>query len=172
MKYEEIKTPKELYSYMKENIEYGFVNQNNEILLRKEKSEIYYMEELLRNYKFQSPEEVIMSKCGLCYDQNELMRYWLESNGYDVKTYFSPIRNHSILVYLDNNKYNWIERTFKDVVGIHDFNNLEDLFNFYLYIQDSEHVSTNIYEYDIKDYGCNFYDFVSTAKESKLVLKK
>ena len=144
MKYEELKTPRDLYNYMRDNISYGFVNQDNNIFLRRDTSEIYYMEELLRNYKFQSPEEVLMTKCGLCYDQNELMRYWLEQNNYEVKTYFSPIMNHSLLVYTDNDKFNWIERTYKDVLGIHDFNNLNDLFEFYLFIQDSEYKSTNI----------------------------
>ena len=172
IKYKDLKTPQDLYFFMKENIKYGFVNQNGTIIPRKGTPEVYYMEELFRNYYFQSPKELLMNKCGICYDQNELMKEWLLEHNYEVKTYYSPIRNHSIIVYKKDNKYYWIERTFKDAIGIHDFSNLLDLFEFYLFTQDSEYKNTVLYEYNINNYGCNFYEYICKAKEGKIVLKK
>lgn len=169
MKYIDIKTPLDLYIFMKENIKYGFVNQKDIILKRKAVSDFYYEEELFRNYKFQCAAEVILNKYGLCYDQNELMRYWLESHNYEVFTFYSPIRNHSFLVYKDNDKYIWIETTYKKISGMYEFDSLEDLLKFYITIQGQRE---NIYEYSNKNYGCNFYDFITFAKNSKLVLKK
>lgn len=173
MEYKDINTPRELYMFMKENIKYGFVNQQGIVYLRKYTSEIFYMEEFFRNYYYQKPEELLINKCGICYDQNELMKKWLIDNNYEVRTYYSTIRNHCILVYKDNNKYNWIERTFLDSLGIHDFNNLDELFNFYLYTQFDNGINEyEIYEFENIKYGISFYDYIIEAKRGKLILKK
>ena len=171
MKYAQIKSPEDLYYYIKKSIDYGFVNQSDKVFLRNNTNEYYYMEELFRNYKFQCAAEVILNKCGICYDQNELMRYWLDNNGYEVSTYYCNIRNHSFLVYKDQNKYKWLETTYKKTSGIHSFYDLEDLFNYYLYTQQPKE-EAKIFEYNIKDYGCDIYTFIEEARNSKLVLKK
>lgn len=171
MKYNNIKTPKELYKYMRENIRYGFVNQDDKIFLRNKTYEFYYMEQLFRNYKFQNAAEVILNKVGICYDQNELMRYWLYTHDYEATTYYSSIRNHSLLVYQDNNKYNWIETTYKNLLGIHEFNSLHELFEYYIFSQEGDYQTTDIHEYDIKDYGVDFYTFVNKARNSKILKK-
>lgn len=171
MEFEDIKSPKSLFNYMYDNIEYGFVNQDNIRIIKKDNYPFYYTEQLLRNYKFQSPEEVVLNKCGICYDQNELARDWFEKHNIEARTYYSIIRNHSILVYKDNNKYNWFELTLRTGLGIHDFDTLEELFEFYLFTEDIYH-SSDICEYNIRDYGIDYYDLISKARSSKLVLKK
>ena len=171
MEFDNIESPKGLFNYMYDNIEYGFLNQDNQKIIKKDNYPFYYTEQLLRNYKFQSPEEVINNGCGICYDQNELARYWFEKQGIEAMTYYSSIRNHSLLVYKDNNKYNWFELTLKTGLGIHDFDTLEELFEFYLFIEDIYH-NVNICEYVIKEYGIDYYDLINNARNSKLVLKK
>ena len=172
MDYEDIKNPNDLYLFTRNNIKYGFINKDNKVLLRYNTFEQYYMEELFRNYKFQSPQELLISKCGICYDQNELMRDWLNTHGYNVKTYYTSLRNHSLLVYYVNNKYYWIETTFKPIRGIHTFSSLDALFEYYISTQSDEDKNLSIYEYENMNYGCDIYDFISQAKNSKLVLKK
>ena len=171
MEFDDIKSPKGLFNYIYDNIDYGFINQDNQIIIKKDSKPFYYTEQLLRYYKFQSPEKVINNKCGICYDQNELARYWLEQHNYEAKTYYSSHRNHSLLVYKDNDKYNWFELLLNVGKGIHDFDTLDELFEFYFFTEDI-YGRPDIYEYDIKDYGIDYYNFVNKAKSFKLVLKK
>ena len=172
MKYKDIKTPFDLYDYMKDNIKYGFVNQNKEKLFRKTTPEIYYMDEIFRNYYFQSPEELLKSKCGICFDQNKLIKYWLKNNNYIVNTYYTTIRNHTIVVYYYNNEYYWFERTFDDYKGIHVFDSLDKLFYYYIYVEDSLDSNVEIYEYDNIPYGVDLYDFINIAKTKGNLVKK
>ena len=172
MNYDDVKTPEDLYLFMKDNIRFGFMNQDNDILLRNKTNEIYYMEELFRNYYFQSPERVLRNKCGICYDQNELIKYWLINNNYDVKTYYTTVKNHGIVVYMKDNKYFWIERTLLDAKGIHEYYSLNELFNDYVYYQNADDKEIEIFEYDNMRYGLDFYDFISTAKNDGKLVKK
>ena len=48
---------------------------------------------------------------------------------------------------------------------------MNELLEYYLLFQDHCR-GVEIFEYDISDYGCDFYSFVKKAKASKLVLKK
>lgn len=171
MEFEDIKSTKALFNYIDNYIEYGFVTQSNKRVIKKESYPFYYTEQLLRNYKLQSPEEVLESKCGICYDQNELAKYWLKKQNYNVNTYYSIIRNHSLLVYVDNNGYNWFELTLPVGKGIHSFNSLDELFEFYLFTEDIDKKS-DIYEYEITKYGLDYYNLINEVKNSKLVLKK
>lgn len=172
MKYDDIKTPNDLYMFMKDNIKFGFLNQNNEILLRNKTNEVIFMDELFRHYYFQSPERALWNKCGICFDQNELMKYWLLNNNYDAKTYYTTIRNHAILVYIKDDKYYWIERTYAEAKGIHEYDNFNELINDYIICQNTDDQEIEIYEYNNINYGLDFYDFITTVKNNGKLIKK
>lgn len=172
----DISTPEELYQYMKDNISYGFISQNGTKYLRKNVKEKDYMYIIFKYYYFQSPEEVLVNKCGVCYDQVNFAKFILENNGYDVQTFYTEIRNHAFLVYILNNRYYYFERSFPHNNGIFSFATLEDLFKYYLYVQRNNCFNeVSFYQYNKVNYGCDFYDFIMNIKRKnniKMVLKK
>lgn len=87
----------------------------------------------IRKFVMQSPDEILKSRVGNCWETTELTRFLLEKENIPNKTYlFSiPIQNfycHSIIVAEINNKYYWIENSFKDYKGVHEYNTLKELF--------------------------------------------
>ena len=176
MKYEEIKTPKELYSYMKENIKYGYYSKiDNKYYIRsKLNNDLLYEQRLFKSYYLQSPEELLNSKIGLCYDQVELIKKWLITNNYKVHTYYTNFHNHAFLIYEDNNKYYLFERCIKKFNGIYENNNLDLLLNYYkeLQLKGNPNISFNIYEYKQVKYGSDFWDFILNATNDNLFVNE
>lgn len=179
MQFKDIKTSKELYEFMKNNIKYGFISSyDNRKYIRKEiNNDTLYENMLFNTYFLQSPNELLKSKCGLCYDQTELERFWLQKNGYDVYTFFSEFHNHVFLIYKDNNKYYLFERTMPKYNGIYEATSLGDCLEIYKQIQ-FKVVECNmqqiiIYPYDNVPYGLNFYQFknfaTSKSNEAKIL---
>ena len=80
-----IKTPEELYKYMDENIEYGYLGKDGNIY-KADNPE--FDDKWFDYYLLESPEEVIKNKSGICWDQVELERKWFEKNKFEYKTYF------------------------------------------------------------------------------------
>lgn len=169
MNYIDVKTPKELYDFMKENIDYGFfsnydkkthtrTNMNNDEL---------YEKLLYGSYSLQKPEELLNTKCGICYDQVELERKWFEDNGYKVYTYYTPFHNHAFLIYIDDNGYNWFERTIKEFNGIHNKKTLEEMLDYYKRLQlDNGTDEIKFYKYDNVKFHCGFENFINNVKNT------
>lgn len=65
----DLKTPEELYNYMKDNIRYGFYsNVSQEIYIRSElNNDFLYEYMLFYNYCLQTPEKVLKTKVGVCF---------------------------------------------------------------------------------------------------------
>lgn len=181
MQYNDIKTPQELYQFMKENIIYGFVSDYNYLPYTRDclNDNNLYDRLILESYFLQTPQEVLNTKHAICFDQVEFARTWFLNNGYRVYTFFVKGHNHCILIYEDNNKFYFFERTLKKIIGIHEFSTLEEAIYFYklkesifcnIDINDIE-----IYEYDTVVFGCGFLDFCYHITEEvgvKLNLKK
>ena len=114
----------EILSLM-DNIEYGYVdNKGNKY------TDDYQNFSSL--YVLSSPDEVIKSRVGVCFDQVELERYYFKNTCFDVKTYFivhdvGIKDSHTFLTYTNNGKYYWFEHAFADYRGIHEYNSLKDL---------------------------------------------
>lgn len=164
MNYIDIKTPIELYQYMKENIKYGFIDKrDNKMCFRKELGDERYERTLVESYFLQTPNQLLISNCGICYDQVELARVWLSNHGYQVNTYFTTYHNHAILIYSNGNKYFLFERTFKELNGIFEFSSLENALDSYLQKQidysKNKINSIIIYPYDNVTFGCSFREF-------------
>lgn len=104
---------------------------------KSKKDSKYYFhitEGLAKNFCFQTCEEIEKSRIGICWETVELNREYLEKNNISCKAYFFviPFNNfycHSVLVFNDKNKYYWFENSFKNMIGIHEYNSLQELFN-------------------------------------------
>ena len=87
----------------------------------------------------QSPEMVLASKVGQCWEQAELARFLLGKNGVPSKTYFIDINHgpdnkpwpnyqtHTFLAFQDNRMHYWFEHSWEPYVGIHGYNSLKEL---------------------------------------------
>ena len=113
------------------DIEYGFKDIYGNNLIN---SEIWDTD--FSNFYFLlSPDELLSSKCGVCWDQVELERKLFNDLNIDCDTYFiyiddkQNLPSHTFLVFQLNNKYYWFEHSWYDMKGIHEYNNLDTLLN-------------------------------------------
>ena len=135
MNFEDIKTPQELYKYMDENIEYGFLGKDGKIY---KSNDLEFDTKWLDYYILEKPEEVINNKIGICWDQVELERMWFEKNNFEYKTYFEMVNldyennysTHTFLIYREDNKWYYFENADYDNKGIFEFNTIEELLEF------------------------------------------
>ena len=162
---------------MKE-IEYGFVDDYG-IIHRKSSKEFF-----INNYKLQTIEDTLKYKIGTCWEQVELVRYYLESEKIPVDTYIiiynddSKIARHTIVVVKDNNKFYWMENSWKQNNNSIEFNNLDDLLNTIVNlfpsmykIYDFDKSKIEIYKYDKPEVGLSFNEFTEYCrKQTKIDL--
>lgn len=105
-------------------IEYGFKGENGENIINNSKK---WDEEFFDFYYLQTPEELLKTRCGVCWDQVELERKLFEDNGINCKTYFiyivdnDMLPSHTFLVYENDNKYYWFEHSWEKYRGIHEY---------------------------------------------------
>jgi len=130
--FEKIKTPEELLSFIKDNITYGFVGRNNKKIYAhdEEAMDADFAEE----YYLQSPEELLNSKHGVCWDSAELERHWFSKHNYRHKVFFmmfakeeTDLPTHTFLAYEHDHRWYWFEHSFENHRGIHEYASLEDL---------------------------------------------
>ena len=182
MKWEEVKTPKQLLQYMSENIKYGFVDNQGNIYRTQDQE--YFQNMHREKWRLSSPERLRKVKYGECLDVVELERDWFLQNGYSVKTFYIwfefPFTNsysiHTYLVYQENNKYYYFEYADALHRGIYSFNSLEELLKY----QKQNHIESNkkrnplgeeelkhipIYEYEKPNYECTYSEFIDFILE-------
>lgn len=157
-----------------ENIEYGFKDEfGNNIINNIEK----WDNEFNSFYYLQTPNELLKSKCGVCWDQVELERKLFQESNIDTKTYFiyiienDMLPSHTFLTYKLDNKYYWFEHSWNKYKGIYEYNSLKELLLDVTkkFRNDHKEVKCNsplyIYEYSKpKDHiKCNdFYKYIET----------
>lgn len=183
--FENIKTPQELLEFMK-NIEYGFVGKNNQKIYSWKYEEMG--RDFDKEYFLQSPEELIKSGHGVCWDSAELERYWFEKNGYDFKVFFmiffkehnNNLPTHTFLAYKGKDKWFWFEHSFGSHRGVHEYDSMEDLildvkkkhFDYAIKhrgatVEDEKDLQT--FEFEKPRYGSNTQEFIEQAVSGKLV---
>ena len=114
----------EIMNLMNE-IEYGWVDKEGKSHIK--------LEDFADNYILQSPEELIKSKLGVCWDQVELERYYFDKINIKVNSYFivhyddNKCPCHTFISFEDNNKFYWFEHAWEKYRGIREFNSLEEL---------------------------------------------
>lgn len=130
-----VKTPEELFEFLKENITYGVIDKNGKIFCDSESEEMEVA--CFEDWKMRTPKQIINDGIGHCYDYTEVEREWFEKNGFDFKTFWVCAYNkvdendrpsHAYLVYKDKVNSNWVHFEVSDGMyqGLHTFKSLKD----------------------------------------------
>lgn len=112
-----------------ETIEYGVPNELNQNLLKiMDEEKVFY-----EHYKLQTPEELMQSKMGVCWDQVELERFLFEQNNIKVESYWictydgENLPSHTFLTFEKNNNSYWFENSWKEYKGINKYKTKKEL---------------------------------------------
>lgn len=88
-----------------------------------------------KDYRLQSPDELLKTKYGVCWDQVELERKILAEAKIKASTYniihysedTNPkMRTHTFLLFSHNNKVYWYEHAWEKHAGTHVFNSTDE----------------------------------------------
>lgn len=132
------------------------------------------------HYALQSPEELLTSKTGVCFDQVELERDLFTKENIEVKTYFictydgNDIPSHTFLTYEENEKIYWFEHSWYTYKGVHEYSSekemLLDIKNKFRESHSSSDDSlTFVYEYLKPDFGLSCDEFYAYCQKQKLI---
>ncbi len=158
------------------DIKYGWTDKNGKVYE-------HIREGLPRNFHFQSYEELEKSRVGICWETVELDKKYLLDANIPCKTYFFVIPNlnfycHSVLVFKENNKYYWLENSFKELTGIREYNNLQELFNDVMHnfnaithIENPNLKQLKIFEYNTPKFGIGCVQFYFHCFKGKNITK-
>ena len=159
-----------------DDIEYGFKDKNGNNLINSK----LWDKDFSKFYFLLSPEELLYSKCGVCWDQVELERKLFSDVNIDCDTYFiyiddnNNLPSHTFLTFQLNNKYYWFEHAWYDMKGIHEYSSLDALLNdvkskFIDSRKNEINLNLNhkcfIYKYNQPKYHINcdeFYEYIKT----------
>ena len=157
-------------------IEYGFKDENGENIIDSNPQK--WEKDFGSFYYLQSPEELLKSRCGVCWDQVELERKLMEENGFQIKTYFLYIDDgkilpsHTFLTFEKNDKHYWFEHSWEKYRGIFEYPDEEHLLKdiiakFKLDNSKIKNSKIYLYEYQKPKYhlSCNdFYRYMENQK--------
>lgn len=158
-------------------MEYGFKDSSGQNIINNLEK---WNNEFDKFYYLQTPEELLISKCGVCWDQVELERKLFSDNNINFKTYFIYINDndmlpsHTFLVYNDDKNYYWFEHSWGEYKGIHKYNSIKNLFDDVIYkFKNSHKVRKNskvfLYEYEKPKYHITCSDFYKYIETQKLI---
>ena len=171
-----IKSPKELFQFMEDNIKYGvFINNK---VYEWDKDGIF--EDICRTkWKLKTSNEIIDCGYGICWDQVELERDWFNINNYEYKTIFiwflfdyeNSYPTHAYLIYKNNNKYYYFEHSDSNNKGIYEFNSFEDAIKYQLnkhielsktnnIVGEEELKYIHIFEFDKPRIDCSYDEYL------------
>lgn len=143
-----MKYAEEIMKLMDE-INYGWVDKDGNSHTK--------LQDMINMYMLQTPEEIMNSKVGVCWDQVELERYYFKEKGIDIKSHFivyfdnKKFPCHTFISFEDNNKYYWFEHAWSEHKGIKEFNSEKELLN---------EVKKHFIEIELKDGYDDKYIFV------------
>lgn len=160
-----------------ETIDYGFKDENGNNIIENDPEK--WDNQFSNFYYLQTPEELLDTKCGVCWEQVELERKLFQEKNISIKTYFiymidgDMLPSHTFLTFEDNNKHYWFEHSWGIYKGIHEYNvelslllDVKEKFRReYDYVD--EYAPLFIYEYQSPNYhiSCDeFYQYIETQK--------
>ncbi|MFA5247707.1 MAG: hypothetical protein WC415_00450 [Patescibacteria group bacterium] len=179
-KLEKIKTPEELLSFMKKNINYGFIGKDDDKVYspRQEGWGVGKQPEA----RLQSPEELLKSGYGACWEQTDFEKQWFAKNNFEFKTLLLMFGKdisqknpaHTLLAYKKDDKWHWFENTLDKYSGIYEFDDLEDLIEYAKTVlinnafnngaTENDIKEYKLYDYDMPAYGCSTDEFIGKIK--------
>lgn len=162
------------------DIEYGFADESENIYPDDEKN---WDNNFQSKYFLQSPETLIKTKYGVCWDQVELERYYLEANNIKCNSYFivnydgKIFPTHTFVIVNDETNYYWLEHSWEPYRGIHKYKSLNDVLlciknNFNHMIKNKYNISNNdtiIYEYKKPNYNIKAQEFFKHCESGNKV---
>lgn len=164
------------------NIQYGFKDkEGNNLFLNQER----WNKDFSFFYYLQTPEELLETKCGICWDQVELERKLFFNSQIINKTYFifthidGILPSHTFLIYCNDNKYYWFEHSWSQYIGIHEYDSdlklLQDVANKFRkkYCKLKQNTVLYLYEYQApkKHIKCNeFYKYIESQNKIEIDL--
>lgn len=172
------------FKYCQNEFKYGWIDQdgNRHIGVNDGKT-----------YCLQSPDELVKSKLGICWDRTELYRDYFDSmTDLKFETYYllyddgKGCPSHTILVYYKDDKVYWFEPMFQNCdcyySGIHEYKNIDELLIDFknVWIKDAilnkfilrkyRESSISIYKYDKPKYHINGFEMRNHINNSTKVM--
>lgn len=156
------------------DIEYGWIDKNNNPHIT--------VDNFSDNYRLQSPNKLIKTKLGVCWDQVELERKYFSENSFNIKTYFivyydnDKCPTHTFLTFNKNNKVYWFEHSYEKFRGIHEYNTIRELLldvanKFIKDTTESNYDKKNLlmFEYKRPEYNISTQDFYNHCEKGNKV---
>ena len=160
-----------------------FVGKNNKKVYAHDDPE--WDNDWVAEYELQSPEKLLDSNNGVCWDSAELEREWFTNKKIKHKVFFllfskeeeNRLPTHTFLAFNKDNKWYWFEHSFGAHSGIHEYDSIDDLIKDVKQKQ-FEHALKNdgattedfdslqFYEYDTPKYGSSPEEFVEGIMEN------
>ena len=161
-------------------INYGFNLNNQNIYPQDDKQ---WSNNFSKQYFLQSPQELINSKLGVCWDQVELERYYFEQEKIQCDSYFIveydgvEYPTHTFMIITLNGKYYWFEHSWEPYRGIKKFDTIElallDIktkFKKMLMNRNISFEEISIYKYEKPIYGINSNDFFKHCEQGEKII--
>lgn len=166
---------KEILDYFNEikNINYGWHDKEGKI------------HESLSNYRDnfiqQDLETILKDNYAVCWEMCELQRDFFNKNNIEHITVFAYLNNsknnacHTFSVFFKNNKAYWFEASWKNKKGIHEFNSLDEILDYYrdnfIDFSKCEYDKNNMlfFKYDGIKAGMNAKEFINHCLNSKKI---
>lgn len=175
-------SPGELYTYIKSNIQYGFVDKNGGKYYPADFENI----DIDSLYILQSPKQVIENKCAWCWDVVEFLRCFLDTKKLYNETYYIEYKNddlkihhtHTFIIFNQNGKwYNIEDNSSSNKRGVFEYNSKEEVIktvsnSFKSWIKEQYNLSDLssgyiLNQYSKPKYGITAYEFQSHCKKKK-----
>lgn len=126
-----VNTPEDLLKWM-DCIQYGWINSSGVLCGTGDEDD---EQDFFNEYRLQSPEQLIRSKVGVCWDQTEFERKWFSDHNYSNMVVYIEIDDgmncpsHTFLIYRDRintNRVLWFEHSWGQMKGIHKYSSIQD----------------------------------------------
>ena len=158
-----------------DDINYGYIYNGVNIYPDSEFAE--NDEDFPKKYHLLSPTDLIKNKYGVCWDQVELERYYLEQENIKCHSYFivtydnKEFPTHTFLAIENKDKYYWFEHSWKPYKGIYEYNSLNDLLADVKskFCKNRSLDDTVIYEYIKPEYNISSYEFFKHCESGKKI---
>lgn len=177
--FDSIITPKDLLLWMIKNIQYGYMDKKTK------KGIVEYEDnDFVNKYFIETPEQLLESGAGTCFDQTEFERRWFQLKEINHRVFYMEDKMtsndqpcHSTLLYEMDGEIFWFEHSWSNQKGIKEFASWEEA------IKDITNTFTNQNNQDDKvgetiiteletlpPFSCNCFQYMEWASNQKKVI--
>lgn len=123
-----MKLIQDFYTEVK-NIQYGWFDKENKLHEN--------LKDFNGNYIMQDIDNIMETNHAICWEMCELQRNFFNKNNIENKTIFAYLKNsknnacHTFSVINCNDKWYWFEASWANKRGIHEFDSLEDILEYF-----------------------------------------